>query len=335
MTMKKIEEIKTHPLFTKIFAIKNEVLTRIEQDMRNSGYDTSQPIILATWEGQEELVVLDGHTRFRAGCNAGIIEVPVFPMHFDTEQSALEYAIRLQSNRRNLSDGDLLQCIEMLHETLPRGGDRKSVEQEESTPQSCGNQNGRSAGAKRTADLLNISARKVEQALTIINKGLPEIKEAVLKDKISINKAYQQTQKQRKQVETALSKENSDDMAIDESRESENDGKDSKSAGVVPVPIPSELVGALQELDGLVEDHAAEAIKRYLESFQEPHEENLPENGEADDEEEWFDPEEYAKEQEDKGKQLENAPQDGTEDEANDEEMSDDEEEYFCIDDYE
>ncbi len=54
MAMKKIAEIGTHPLFEGIFTINDELLAKIEQDMRDDSYDVSQPIILGTWDGQEE-----------------------------------------------------------------------------------------------------------------------------------------------------------------------------------------------------------------------------------------------------------------------------------------
>ncbi|AFM26084.1 hypothetical protein [Desulfomonile tiedjei] len=324
MATKKIEDIKTHPLFEGLFTINDDLLARIEQNMREENYDDSQPIILATWEGQEEPVCIDGHTRLKAATNAEIEKVSVYSYQFETEEDAFEYALRLQGNRRNLTDGDLIHCIERLHERKPRGGDRKNVGVAESAPQSCGSRDGRSAGAKRTADLLNISSRKVEQALTVINKGLPEIREAVLRNEISINKAYQKTQNQRKQLEAELSTENSDDMAIDESREVEQGAKDTKSAAMVPVPIPLELVGALQELGGLVEDHASEAIKRYLESFTNECEQTGTGEAPDEDDEEYFNPAEYDDENGDTVKK----PQD----EKEHDESRDDNDEYLLVD---
>ena len=94
--------------------------------MRDENYDDSQPIILATWEGQDDPVCIDGHTRLKAATKAGIDEVPFYSYEFETEEDAFEYALRLQSNRRNLTDGDLLHCIERLHQRRPRGGDRRS-----------------------------------------------------------------------------------------------------------------------------------------------------------------------------------------------------------------
>jgi hypothetical protein len=333
MATKKIEEIKTHATFESLFTINDELLAKIEQNMRDENYDFSQPIILATWQGQNEPVCIDGHTRLKAATNAGIEEVSVYSYEFETEEDAFEYAIRLQSNRRNLSDGDLIHCIERLHECRSRGGDRKS-EDAKSTPQSCGKQNGRSAGAKRTADLLNMSPRKVEQALTIINHGSPEVKEAVLKNEISINKAYQTTQKQRKQVESELSTENSEDKASDEGQEPEQETKDNKSSRVAPVLVSLEHFGALHELGASVEDHVAIAIDLYLKLLQEQLEEGPTDKSKEDDDEEWFEPETCLNEQ-DNGMLPDDAARDANGDEKNNEEEEDDNDEYLCLDDYE
>jgi ParB-like chromosome segregation protein Spo0J len=302
MATKKIEEIQTHPLFEGLFTINDELLAKIEQNMRDDNYDESQPIILATWPGQEEHVCIDGHTRLKAATKAGIEEVAVYSYEFESEEDAFEYAIRLQSNRRNLTDGDLIQCIERLHQRRPRGGDRRSDAAMESTPQSCGKQNGRSAAAKQTGDLLNISARKVEQVLTIIKHGRPEVKEAVLKNEISINGAYQKTQKDRKQAEAESSAEVSEKKASEESQEGEQADEGLISKFHASVFISMEHLGALHELGGLAETHLAKAIDLYLESLAERHEDIPAEKDQEhvkddeDDDEEYLDLDEYGDE---------------------------------------
>jgi hypothetical protein len=63
------KEIKTHETFTNLFPIKPELQEKIENDMREGTYDFSQPIILASWDGQKEPVCIDGHTRLQAAIN--------------------------------------------------------------------------------------------------------------------------------------------------------------------------------------------------------------------------------------------------------------------------
>ena len=197
MNMMNPKEIKTHNTFERLFPINEDLLRRIEEDMRENRFDLSQPVILANWEGQDEFVCIDGHTRLQAAINAGIEQIPVWIREdFETEEAALEHAIKLQSHRRNMTDAELMACIEALDEIRPRGGYREGA-QASSMLQSCGKASGRSASAKETAEIVGCSPRKVEQARTVENHADPEILEALKKGEMSINKAYQETQKRR------------------------------------------------------------------------------------------------------------------------------------------
>jgi hypothetical protein len=199
-------EIKTHPTFKNLFPIKPELLARIEANMRAGGYDDSQPVIVATWEGQDDPVCIDGHTRIQAAINAGIEEIPTKTYRFETENEALEYAIRLQANRRNMKDADILKCVMALDRRRARGGDRRSDEAK-SKPKGCGIEKSRSASANYTAELLGISPRQVEKIRTVIDHAEPETVEAVQTGKISINRAYVATQEKRKAEKAAAERD--------------------------------------------------------------------------------------------------------------------------------
>ncbi|MGO9572161.1 MAG: ParB N-terminal domain-containing protein [Desulfomonilaceae bacterium] len=235
------EEIKTHESFEALFPINDDLLAKIENDMREGAYDLSQPIILATWQGQKEPVCIDGHSRLKAAINVGIEEVPIWTHEFDLEQEAMEHAIKLQQNRRNMTDAELMVCVALLDSKRHRGGDRRS-EQAKSKPSSDGNENSRSVSAKKTADKLGVSSRKVEKARTVLGKGDPDTVKAVQSGKMSINKAYQEVQ--------------------------EKAGK--KSAEKIKViqeqhyVIPEDLLAELEELGGLIDEHIDVAITAYL-----------------------------------------------------------------------
>jgi ParB family chromosome partitioning protein len=199
------KEIKTHPTFESLFSIREDVLQRIEEDMRANKFDQSQPVILANWEGQDEFVCIDGHTRLQAAIRAGIEEIPVWIKEdFDTEGEVLKHAMKLQANRRNMTDAELMSCIEALDEIRPRGGDRRS-EQESAMPQSCGKESGRSASAKDTAQIVGCSPRKVEQVRTVMKHADHDTQEAVKNGEMSVNRAYSETQKRRKEAKAAES----------------------------------------------------------------------------------------------------------------------------------
>jgi hypothetical protein len=215
MNLMNPKEIKTHDTFKGLFPINEDLLRRIEEDMRNNKFDLSQPVILATWEGQDEFVCIDGHTRLQAAVRAGIDQIPVWIREdFETEEAAPEHAIKLQSHRRNMTDAELMACIEALDEIRPRGGYREGA-LASSMPQSCGKASGRSASAKETAEIVGCSPRKVEQARTVENHADPEILEALKKGEMSINKAYQETQKRRN---GAQGKESNSDSGPDDSQ---------------------------------------------------------------------------------------------------------------------
>jgi hypothetical protein len=129
--------------------------------------------------------------------------------------------------------------------------------------------------------LLNISARKVEQARTVLGYGDPETLEAVKLGEISINKAYKATQKKRKksdpiqqepeEVHPATAAEDKNGVPEEKSCETEETEEEDFSEVVVPpedttVRLLPEHYEALTRLGGSVEDHVACAVDMYLKS---------------------------------------------------------------------
>jgi hypothetical protein len=294
-------EIKTHETFENLFPIREELLKKIEENMTKRQYDYSQPVILATWEGQEEPVVIDGHTRLQAAINMGIDQIPVFTHELDTEEEALELAIHLQRNRRNMTDAEFFACVEALDRIRDRGGDRRS-EQAKSTPQHCGN-GGRSASAKEMAQMLGCSPRKVEQARTVKKHADEETLKAVKSGEMSVNKGYQETQKKRKGAGTAKKEdqvnkaEESSPKAPEQPElsavEANPDHQEPAREIETTVRLTKEHYEALCDLGGLIEDHVAAAVETYLESLDDDQNEDDEESDEDDtsehDDQEWDD----------------------------------------------
>jgi protein gp37 len=201
----KVSAIITRPPFNELFTISPAVLENIKLAMAEGGYDQSQPIVL--WEGEN--VVIDGHTRLQAAREVGLDDIPVFYKRFADEGEALAYAIHNQRNRRNLTDAEILRCIEALDRRKGRGGDRKSeefqekskassdaIDQQES-PKKRKKNNSEDKSAQKTAATVGTSTRKVEKARTVLEHADEEVKEAVQAGEMSINKAYQVTQATR------------------------------------------------------------------------------------------------------------------------------------------
>ncbi len=310
----KVEEIKTHTSFEGIFTINEELLGRIEQDMSEGRYDFSQPIILATWEGQKEPVCIDGHTRLQAAKDAGIKEVPVFTHEFETEEEATEKAIKLQRNRRNMTDAEITACIQTLDKKKPRGGDRRSEEAKSKASGDAIEKSG-SKSAAQTADILGISTSKVEKTRSVLNNGDPETIEAMKNGDMSINKACQKTRKERSKQKkktnakplTNNSKEDATEVGqvpVGETAENEekplleNEG-DADETDERNYVIPDGYYNSLKERGGSVTEHLNRAIYVYLSMLEEDVIEILRDNGydedlfPYEDDEEYFDPDAY------------------------------------------
>lgn len=271
------KEIKTHPFFADLFPIKEDVLSKIEEHIRENQFLISHPLDLAIWNGQKEPVCIDGHTRLQAALNLGLETVPVITHELDSEDEALELAIHLQRNRRNMTDAEIMSCIQAVDARRRRGGDRRS-EEAKSKPQGCGIEESRSASAKKTAEIIGVSTRKVEQVRTITDHGEEDILESVKNGEISINRAYQETQKKRKAAEAADNEGESDSPnPANKSTEAPTAARDSDEEGTVrsadhgtaemdgmTIRLKPDQYRALEDLGDSIEHHVELAIDVYL-----------------------------------------------------------------------
>jgi ParB family chromosome partitioning protein len=179
-----IDDIKTASPFRDLFPVRKRVLDDIMWDMRRNGYDNSQPLVL--WKDHGNIVI-DGHTRLSAATKADIYQIPVILKAFADEEDALKYAIACQKNRRNLSDSELVACVVELDKRMSIG--RPKLDDEKNA-QPCAI-NGRTS--QTTADLLGVSARKVEQIRTVMDNANDEIKRMVKTGRMTVNSAYNRT----------------------------------------------------------------------------------------------------------------------------------------------
>lgn len=108
----------------------------------------------------------------------------------------MEYAIHLQRDRRNLTDADIFACVKALDRRCAHGGDRRS---ENFKPSIDGMKTtGRSAGAKRTAEIVGTSSTKVERARMVLDHADEDTKDAVLRGEKSISAARTETMAKRR-----------------------------------------------------------------------------------------------------------------------------------------
>ena len=177
--------LKTRKPFKRLFPVKKEVLSAITAHMKIHGFDSSQPIVVMKTENKEN-VVIDGHTRLRAAQAAGIADVSVVVKEFQDEQEALKYAIHNQRDRRNMTDADILRCVEAL--------DRRKRRGERTDLTSTDVKSGRSS--QETAKIVGTSSSKVEKARTVLSDV--RSRNAVLKGAKTINGAYSEMAAERR-----------------------------------------------------------------------------------------------------------------------------------------
>lgn len=202
--LKLTSSIKTAEPFKTIFPINAKLLSTIVEDIKERGFDESQPLLL--WK--EEQVLIDGHTRLKAATEAGIQQVPIHEKSFQDETEAVEYVIHLQKDRRNLTDSELYQCILELDKRYSLGGDRKSekISSARALLKSDDSDMKEKSSREKTAKTLGTSYTKVQKVRTIDDHAPDDIKEAVSTGQISINKAYKTTQEKRKQKQPSTKK---------------------------------------------------------------------------------------------------------------------------------
>jgi ParB family chromosome partitioning protein len=186
----KTEDIVTIKPFNSLFSIDDKVFDAVLKDMEDNGYDYAFPIIV--WGD----VVIDGHTRLEAAEVCKIAEIPILRKEFKDEKEALEYAIHNQRDRRNVSDAELLRCIEAIDapmtkkEAGAKGGASKSEVKKASEPVKSHKETAKKLGVGETkvtdarVVLVDEEARKeVESGKKTISKAAKEVREKKAVDK--------------------------------------------------------------------------------------------------------------------------------------------------------
>ncbi|MBN1843067.1 MAG: ParB N-terminal domain-containing protein [Deltaproteobacteria bacterium] len=186
-----VNRIKTRVPFNNLFPVDDKTVEALAEHMEANGYDQSQPIVL--WkekldEDRKQAIVVDGHTRLLAAKKIGLSPVYVARVSFGSQDAALQYAIHNQRDRRNLTDADLLRCIEAVDERKPKGQRTDLASSEAKSGKS----------AEQTAKIVGTSKTKVEKARTLLDYADEQTKQTVLDGEKSIHAAAKETQEKRK-----------------------------------------------------------------------------------------------------------------------------------------
>ncbi len=176
--------LKTREPFDTLFPVKADTLQAIRQDMEKNDFDPVFPIVV--WA--EEMVVVDGHTRFSAALDLGLEQVPVVMKSFENQDDAILYSFHIQRNRRNMADEDILKCLVLLDDI------HTPSEEEQASPKK-----NRKAVNQDRAKELGISPAKVDKARKVLEHGDDGIKESVKSGKKTINQAFNEIQENRRE----------------------------------------------------------------------------------------------------------------------------------------
>lgn len=181
--MMRVSEIEEDPEISNMFQVHDDVFQAILKSMREKGFDQAEPLVI--WKGKK--IVVDGRTRLRAAKEAEILEVPVVERDFETLDEAKFYCYKRQADRRNLTQAEIFTVASELGLKVNHDG------------------NGRSA--ENLAKEMGVSRSVIDKARTVAKHGSEEDIEAVKKNEISINKAYENLRKSKKEDEMAAEKD--------------------------------------------------------------------------------------------------------------------------------
>lgn len=181
--------IRTAEPFKNLFPVGGKVLSEIIDDMNKNGFDRAHPLIL--WQNHG-MTLIDGHTRLQAAMACGIDKIPVVMKPFANDMAAVDYAIGCQRNRRNLTEAELLRCVETMYQKKKRGPRTESYQ--------C--RIGRAS--QDVAVVLGISSRQVEKLRAIGKFASDEIKESLASGKYTVSRAYEETMRTRRPRESFL-----------------------------------------------------------------------------------------------------------------------------------
>ena len=142
---------------------------------------------LVTWRG----VIIDGHNRFEI-CTTNGIEFQVVTKDFDDRSSAIEWIIRNQFGRRNLSPYERTRLALRLEEAIKgraKANQHAGINQH-SLPQNSAEPSRHIETREEIAKLAGVSRDTVDKVKQIEKSAAPEIKAALANGEISINKAH-------------------------------------------------------------------------------------------------------------------------------------------------
>lgn len=200
------DRIEIREVFAGLYPKNQLLVDRIADSMRGpDGFREGHE--LSVWVNAEGVPILvDGHQRLEAARLAGIAVVPVIAIPVNDEREALEWAIREQRDRRNLSDKDrrahdaraiaaLDRPKEERHEAKAKNAEKNEVSMDTSF------HGGDSA--TRTASVVGTSRATVNRVRTVLDSGDEPLKAKLLSGEITPRAAAREIKKEKKEKPAA------------------------------------------------------------------------------------------------------------------------------------
>lgn len=170
----KIKDITLIPEFEKLLAMDDSVVNAMTESMKTEGFKPGHELHI--WAHDGKFILIDGHTRRHCAIKAGLTSVPCIIHHFDTLEEAKKFAIREQTDRRNLSGEALLQAVANFNFEKGKGN--------------AGDEKGKAS--EIIGKQLGVSSKTVEKARVVLKEASEEQKEAIRKEELSVNQVYNQ-----------------------------------------------------------------------------------------------------------------------------------------------
>ena len=170
----KIKDITLIPEFEKLLAMDDSVVNAMTESMKTEGFKPGHELHI--WAHDGKFILIDGHTRRHCAIKAGLTSVPCIIHHFENLGEAKKYAIREQTDRRNLSGEALLQAVANFNFEKGKGN--------------AGDEKGKAS--EIIGKQLGVSSKTVEKARVVLKEATEEQKEAISKEELSVNQVYNQ-----------------------------------------------------------------------------------------------------------------------------------------------
>ena len=163
----KIKDITLIPEFEKLLAMDDSVVNAMTESMKTEGFKPGHELHI--WAQDGKYILIDGHTRRHCAIKAGLTSVPCIIHHFENLEEAKKFAIREQTDRRNLSGEALLQAVANFNFEKSKGNASEIIGKQ-----------------------LGVSSKTVEKARVVLKEASEEQKEAIRKEELSVNQVYNQ-----------------------------------------------------------------------------------------------------------------------------------------------